>query len=487
MIRCRVSALLITVTIALPSLAGAQDAKTMVAAYIDENANSYGDIAQEIWELAELGYMETESSALLQSTLDREGFEIEAGVAGIPTAFLASWKNGDGPIIGIMAEYDALPGITQDRQPVRAPIEGKPQGHACGHHLFAAGSTAAAIATKRWMEQTGQQGEIRLYGTPAEEGGAGKVYMVRAGLFEDVDIMLHWHAGDVNSADASSSLSNKSAKFRFTGISAHAAGAPERGRSALDGVEAMNHMVNMLREHVPQETRIHYVITYGGAAPNVVPDFAEVFYYVRNPDPANVKSIFERVAATAEGVALGTGTTMEYEVIHGLYNLLPNLALQEAMHATLTRVGGVIYDDEEYGFADILHRTLGDDAPPLESAMEIQPLAVGGSGGGSTDVADVSWMVPTGGVRTATWVPGTSAHSWQAIAAGGTTIGEKGMLVAAKTLAMTAVDLFTRPDLVTAAKVEHAASIPEGWVYEPLLGDRDPPLDYRKPAGPGGE
>ena len=487
MIRCRVSALLIAVTIALPSLAGAQDAKTMVADYIDENANSYGDIAQEIWELAELGYMETESSALLQSTLDREGFEIEAGVAGIPTAFLASWKNGDGPIIGIMAEYDALPGITQDRQPIRAPIEGKPQGHACGHHLFAAGSTAAAIATKRWMEQTGQQGEIRLYGTPAEEGGAGKVYMVRAGLFEDVDIMLHWHAGDVNSADASSSLSNKSAKFRFTGISAHAAGAPERGRSALDGVEAMNHMVNMLREHVPQETRIHYVITYGGAAPNVVPDFAEVFYYVRNPDPANVKAIFERVAATAEGAALGTGTTMEYEVIHGLYNLLPNLALQEAMHANLTRVGGVIYDDEEYGFADILHRTLGDDAPPLESAMEIQPLAVGGSGGGSTDVADVSWMVPTGGVRTATWVPGTSAHSWQAIAAGGTTIGEKGMLVAAKTLAMTAVDLFTRPDLVTAAKVEHAASIPEGWVYEPLLGDRDPPLDYRKPAGPGGE
>ena len=347
MIRCRVSALLIAVTIALPSLAGAQDAKTMVADYIDENANSYGDIAQEIWELAELGYMETESSALLQSTLDREGFEIEAGVAGIPTAFLASWKNGDGPIIGIMAEYDALPGITQDRQPIRAPIEGKPQGHACGHHLFAAGSTAAAIATKRWMEQTGQQGEIRLYGTPAEEGGAGKVYMVRAGLFEDVDVMLHWHAGDVNSADASSSLSNKSAKFRFTGISAHAAGAPERGRSALDGVEAMNHMVNMLREHVPQETRIHYVITYGGAAPNVVPDFAEVFYYVRNPDPANVKSIFERVAATAEGAALGTGTTMEYEVIHGLYNLLPNLALQAAVHANLTRVGGVIYDAEE--------------------------------------------------------------------------------------------------------------------------------------------
>ena len=473
--------------IAVPALAVGQDGKAMVAAYIDEDDDSYGDIAQEIWDLAELGYLETESSVLLQSTLSAEGFCVEVGVAGIPTSFVASWRNGDGPVIGILAEFDALPGITQDRQAVRTPIKGKPHGHACGHHLFAAGSTAAAIATKKWMEATGQQGEVRLYGTPAEEGGAGKVYMVRAGLFEDVDIVLHWHAGDRNSADASSTLSNKSAKFRFTGVSAHAAAAPERGRSALDGVEAMNHMVNLLREHVPQETRLHYVITYGGAAPNVVPDFSEVFYYVRNPDPANVKSIFERVVAAAEGAAQGTGTTMEYEVIHGLYNMLPNVTLQEAMHANLTRVGGVVYDDEEHRFADVLRRALPDDAPPLESAIEIQPLRVGGAGAGSTDVADVSGMVPTGGVSTATWVPGTSAHSWQAIAGGGTTIGEKGMIVAAKTLAMTAVDLFTRPDLVAAAKAEHADRIPDGWVYEPLLGDRDPPLDYRKPAGPGGD
>ena len=487
MTRFSLSALALGAILALPAGAEAQDGKVMVATYIDENAATYGDIAQEIWDLAEVGYLETESSALLMSTLAAEGFEITSGVAGIPTAFVASWKTGDGPVIGILAEYDALPGITQGRSPTRSPINGKPQGHACGHHLFAAGSTAAAIATKKWMEATGQQGEIRLYGTPADWGGAGKVYMVRAGLFEDVDIVLHWHAGDSNSADANSTLSNKSAKFRFTGISAHAAAAPERGRSALDGVEAMNHMTNLMREHVPQDTRIHYVITYGGAAPNVVPDFAEVFYYVRNPDPEKVKSIFERVAAAAEGAALGTGTTVEYEVIHGLYNMLPNLPLQEALHANLTEVGGVLYDDEEYAFADILHRTLGDDAPPLESAMDVQPLKAGGSGAGSTDVADVSWMVPTGGIRTATWVPGTSAHSWQAIAAGGTTIGEKGMIVAAKTLAMTAIDLFTRPALVTEAKVQHAASIPDGWVYQPLLGDRDPPLDYRKPAGPGGD
>jgi aminobenzoyl-glutamate utilization protein B len=291
--------LLAVAALALPTLASAQDGKQMVSDFIDQNAMAYGDIAQEIWDFAELGYLEDQSSALLQATLRDAGFEVEVGVAGIPTAFVATFKTGDGPVIGVLAEFDALPGITQDRTPIRAPIASKPAGHACGHHLFGTGSVAAAIATKEWMQSTGQQGEIRLYGTPAEEGGAGKVYMVRAGLFDDVDVVLHWHPSSQNAAGASSTLSNKSAKFRFSGISAHAAGAPERGRSALDGVEAMNHMVNMMREHVPQETRIHYVITYGGAAPNVVPDFAEVFYYVRNPDPALVKTIFERVAMAA--------------------------------------------------------------------------------------------------------------------------------------------------------------------------------------------
>ena len=462
----------------------AQDGKDMVAAFIDENAGSHASIAQEIWDLAELGYLETESSALLAGTLEAAGFEVEMGVAGIPTAFVASYRNGDGPVVGILAEFDALPGITQDRSPERTPIPGKLAGHACGHHLFGTGSAAAGIAVRHWMRATGQTGEVRVYGTPAEEGGAGKVYMVREGLFDDVDIMLHWHPGDRNSAGASSSLANKSAKFRFSGVSAHAAGAPERGRSALDGVEAMNHMVNLLREHVPQETRIHYVITYGGAAPNVVPDFAEVFYYVRNPDPANVHEIFERVVQTAVGAALGTGTEMRYEVIHGLYNMLINVTLQEAMHANLERVGGVRYTEQDRRFAEALANHLPEDALPIESAAEIQPFFVTEEGtGGSTDVADVSWAVPTGGVRTATWVPGTAAHSWHAVAAGGTPIGDKGMVVAAKTLAMTAIDVFTRPELIEAARTEHADRIPEGWVYEPLLGDRFPPLDYRLPAG----
>lgn len=483
MLRIKLLSILFLVAF-VPGQLSAQDHKAAVSDYIDGNAGAYSEIAQEIWDLAEVGYLETQSSALLAETLSAAGFEITNGVAGIPTAFVASWSRGDGPVVGILAEYDALPGITQDRHPLRTLIDHKSAGHACGHHLFGTGSVAAAIATKQWMEATGQPGEIRLYGTPAEEGGAGKVYMVREGLFDDADVILHWHPGDSNSASARSSLANKSAKFRFYGLSAHAASAPNRGRSALDGVEAMNHMVNLMREHVPQETRIHYVITSGGAAPNVVPDFAEVYYYVRHPDPEQVNEIFDRVAKTAEGAAMGTGTDMDFEVIHGIYNVLPNVSLQEAIYLNLQRVGGVDYTPKEREFAEELRQALPDNSPPVDEASRIQPLTISErGGGGSTDVADVSWAVATGGMTAATWVPGTSAHSWQAIAAGGTTIGNKGMIVAAKTLAMTAVDLLTNPQLVESAKTEHQQRIPDDWEYEPLLGDRKPPLDYRLPAG----
>jgi aminobenzoyl-glutamate utilization protein B len=406
----------------------------------------------------------------------------------MPTAFVASYGSGS-PVIAILAEFDALPGITQDRVPERSLVAGKSAGHACGHHLFGTASTAAALAVKDWMQSSGQQGTIRLYGTPAEEGGSGKVYITRAGLLDDADVVLHWHAGDRNSADPTSSLANKSAKFRFTGVSAHAAGAPERGRSGLDAVEAMDHMVNMMREHVPQETRIHYVITYGGAAPNVVPDFSEVYYYVRHPDPDVVRSIFDRVVKAAEGAALGTETEMTYEVIGGVYNLLPNVALAEVMHANLSAVGGVHYTPEERRFAEVLKQSLPTDGPGLETAAEVKPfeLLLGArSGGGSTDVGDVSWAVPTAGLRVATWVPGTAAHSWQAIAAGGTTIGNKGLIVAAKTLATTAVEIFQKPEIIARAKAEFAERRGTDYHYESLVGDRDPPLDYRKAAGSGG-
>ncbi len=472
--------LIATTLLAPPGHAAAQTGYESVMAHVDAHAASYGSTAQRIWDLAEVGYQENESSALLQAHLADAGFDVEPGVAGMPTAFVASWGEGS-PVIGILAEFDALPGITQDRSPMRAPLPAMGAGHACGHHLFGAGSVAAAAAVADWLASSGTSGTVRVYGTPAEEGGAGKVYMVRGGLFDDVDAVLHWHPSSANSASPSSSLANKSAKFRFHGVSAHAAGAPEQGRSALDGVEAMNNMVNMLREHVPQETRIHYVITSGGSAPNVVPDFAEVYYYVRNPDSERARAIFDRVVLAAEGAALGTGTTMEYEVIHGIYAMLGNEALQRRAQANLERVGGVVYDEAEKEFAAMIQETLAY-SPPVEAAADILPY-MPRRGGGSTDVADVSWVVPTAGIVTATWVPGTPAHSWQAIAAGGTSIGEKGMVVAAKTLAMTAVDLLTDAELLEAAKAEYRERVGPDFRYVSLVGDRDPPLDYRKPAG----
>jgi len=381
----------------------AQDQRAGVTSALDARQEHYAAVAKQIWDFAEVGYQETKSSELLQTELRGAGFNVEAGVAGMPTAFVASYGSGK-PVIAILAEFDALPGITQDAVPERRALEEKPAGHACGHHLFGTGSTAAAIAVKDWLTRTGTAGTIRLYGTPAEEGGAGKVYMVRGGLFTDADIVLHWHAGDRNDASPGSSLANKSAKFRFRGVSAHAAGAPERGRSALDGVEAMNHMVNMMREHVTEDTRIHYVITSGGSAPNVVPDFAEVFYYVRHPDPREVAAMFDRVVKAAEGAAMGTGTTVDYEVIHGIYAMLENEALARAMDGNLRKVGGVTYSPEERAFAERLRQSLPPDAPPLERAAAIEVFEIK-EAGGSTDVADVSWVVPTTGLRTATWVP----------------------------------------------------------------------------------
>ncbi len=450
-----------------------------VLASLDKEMQKYSDIAQHIWNWAELGYQEEKSAALLQKTLNDAGFKIEKGVAEIPTAFIASYGSGT-PVIGILGEYDALPGISQEAIPEqKAKIAGG-AGHACGHHLFGTASAAAAIAVKKWMQKTNTRGTIRFYGTPAEEGGAGKVYMVRGGLFEDVNAVLHWHPGSQNSANASSSLANKSAKFRFYGQAAHAAGAPERGRSALDGVEALNFMVNMMREHVPADSRIHYVITRGGEAPNVVPAFAEVFYYTRHPEMQMVREIFDRVVKAAEGAALGTGTRMEYEVIHGIFNVLPNETLSQLMHQNLKLVGGINYNETEKAFAEKIMTTYQTKAT-LESANVVQPFEIYRKGrGGSTDVGDVSWVVPTAGMRAATWVPGTGAHSWQAVAAGGMSIGKKGMMVAAKSIALTAMDLFKNPSITQKAKEELNKSRGADFVYKSLLGDRKPPLNYRK-------
>lgn len=455
----------------------AQKSKKEVLKSLDQKSETYGEISQEIWNLAEMGYQEEKSSALLQQTLKDAGFTIKKGVADIPTAFIAEYGSGS-PIVAIMGEYDALPGLSQEAVAEKKSAGGA-AGHACGHHLFGTASTAAAIATKDWMVANNKQGTIRFYGTPAEEGGSGKVYMVRAGLFDDVDIALHWHPGSQNAANAGAALANKSAKFRFYGFSAHAAAAPEQGRSALDGVEAMNMMVNMMREHVPSDARIHYVITSGGKAPNVVPDFAEVYYYARHNTRDVVIDIFDRMVKAAEGAALGTGTTMDYEMIGGTHELLPNLTLQKVMYDNLSEVGGFDYTPEEKEFADKIAKSLGKEEADISVAKNIQTYKTKAKPGGSTDVGDVSFTVPTVGMSAATWVPGTPAHSWQAVAAGGTSIGKKGMMVAAKTLTLTAIDIFSDKKLVEAAKTEFEEKRGADFQYIPLLGDREPALDYR--------
>ncbi|MEY3078926.1 MAG: hypothetical protein RL086_79 [Bacteroidota bacterium] len=453
--------------------------KKAVIQSLEAKKQQYVDVATNIWNLAELGYKEGKSANLLQSMLKEEGFTIENGVAGIPTAFTATFGSGT-PVIGVLGEYDALPGFSQDAVPFKKELAGNTNGHACGHHLFGSASAAAAIAVKNWLKTTGRKGTIRFYGTPAEEGGAGKVYMVRAGLFQDVDAVIHWHPGDDNNANPISSLSNKSAKFRFRGIASHAAASPERGRSALDGVEALNYMVNMMREHIPEKSRVHYVITRGGEAPNVVPAFAEVYYYIRHPEMDVVKDLFNRVTKAAEGAALGTGTTMDYEVIHGVYNLLPNQILSTNLYENLKTVGGVNYDKTEEDFALKIFPSLNRKDVNISDAALVKPYAdQSDEAFGSTDVGDISWLVPTAGISSATWVPGTAAHSWQAVAAGGMSIGHKGMMVAAKTMALTIMDCLVSPEMLKNAKLELLKRRGEPFKYEALLGDRNPPLDYR--------
>lgn len=450
--------------------------KNEAATNIQSGYDGYKKIALNIWEYAELGYKEQKSSALLQNTLKDNGFAVEAGVAGIPTAFVATYGSGS-PVIAILAEYDALPGLSQDNSPTKTPVAGKTSGHGCGHHLFGTGSVAAGIAVKKLLEKGDIKGTIKVFGCPAEEGGSGKVYMVREGLFNGVDIALHWHPGDNNSVSYTSALANKSAKFRFYGIASHASASPDQGRSGLDGVEAMDNMVNMMREHVPQETRIHYVITSGGKAPNVVPEFAEVYYYVRHPEKSTVVNIFDRVVKAAEGAALGTETKMEYEIIGGTHDLLINKTLAASMQSNLEKVGGVTYTAAENAFAKQLQTSFLGEFPPIENAAAVMPIHTE-KNQGSTDVGDVSYVVPTVGLDAATWVPGTSAHSWQAVACGGTDIGIKGMMVASKTLAFTAIDLFTNPELIKKAKEEFVQS-KGNYQYKALLGDRKPALNYR--------
>lgn len=447
---------------------------------IDARTAHYSDIARQIWGFAELGYRETKSSTLLQSELARAGFRMKSGTAGIPTAFTAEYGSGK-PVIAVIGEFDALPGLSQDTTPALKALVAGGAGHGCGHNLFGTASVASAIALKEWMVANRIAGTLRFYGTPAEEGGGGKVYMVRDGQFDHVDATVAWHPGDRNATTSTSSKANISGKFRFHGVSAHASIAPETGRSALDAVEIMDVMTNFLREHIPQDARIHYVITNGGKAPNVVPDFAEVYYVVRHNDMRVVDDVWSRVVNAAKGAALGTGTTYDLEIIGSVYNVLVNRTLSAVSQRALERVGGYTYSPVELAWAQQIQKTLPVSTVPLTRAATVTAMDFNGTtGAASTDLGDVSWRVPTVEFTTATFVPGTEPHTWQAAAAAGMSIGNKGMMVAAKTMALTAAALFTSPATIATAKAELDQSRGLNFKYATRVGTQTPPLDYRK-------
>ena len=462
-------------------LAGAALAsdKDDILKQMDARAAHYGDVSKQIWNFAEVGYKENQSAALLKSELRQAGFTLTENVAGIPTAFTASWGQGK-PVIAILGEYDALPSLSQqEMDPDRKPVVAGGPGHGCGHNLLGTASLFAAVMVKDWLAAKKIPGTIRFYGTPAEEGGGGKIYMARAGVLRDVDVVLTWHPGDSNMASKESSLAITEAKFRFYGKPAHAAAAPDLGRSALDAVMIAGNAIEFLREHVPESTRIHYIISNGGAAPNIVPEFAELFLYARNPSMPVLDGIWDRIENCAKAGALATDTRMEMELIDSNYNTLPNDALSALVDSNLHLVGGVTYTKEEQDFAEKIRKTVSlDHAPSLGSQEKIQAPR-DGYFSASTDAGDVSWMLPTSELNTATFVPGIPAHSWQATACAGSSIGRKGMVVAAKTLALSAMDLFTDPEQVKAARASFEQRR-AGYEYKSRIpADHKPPLNYR--------
>ncbi len=448
--------------------------------YLNGSFQIYDGLQKTIWSDPELGFLETKSSALLQNHLKENGFQVQAGIAGMPTAFVASYGSGE-PVIAVLAEFDALPGLSQDTVPYRKPLIEGGSGHACGHNTFGVGATAGAVAIKQWLDSSGHKGTIKVFGTPAEEGGGGKVYLVRDGFFDGVDIVLDWHPGAANAVSTDSGTAIQMIDYSFYGIASHAAGSPDKGRSALDGVEAFDYMVNMLREHIPSSSRIHYVITDGGEAPNVVPAYAKVSYYIRSPKREILRDLVTWVGQAAEGAALGTETKVKSEIVSGFYEKLFNRKLAELVQRNLEKVGGVQYDERERKFAEEIVKGLNKNISILEQAATVKPLSEEkvSQGGGSSDVGDVSWVVPTVSFNTATFVPGSSGHSWQNVASGGTTIGTKSLINTAKVFSLSAIELYLNPDLVKDIRAEFDKRRGTDFKYVPLLGDRKPALDYR--------
>ena len=448
--------------------------------YLDAHFAMYDSLQKSIFNYAETAYGEFRSADQWTRYLESEGFTVERNAGGIPTAFVASFGSGS-PVIGMMAEYDAIAGMSQDTVPYRKPLVPGAPGHACGHNVLGTGSIAGAVAVSKYLAASGASGTVKLFGCPAEEGGGGKAYMMTGGVFDGLDAMLDWHPDTRNTVNKATGLANVQVLFTFKGKSSHASGAPDAGRSALDAVESFNYMMNMMREHVPQTSRIHYVITDGGKAPNVVPDRASVKYFFRSPSRETVQDILSRALKAAEGAAMGTGTTFDYELVSGNYERLPNDEMAALVGRSLQKVGGISLDEREMEFAREVASVSGANASLIDRLSVIVPPADEGyEAYVSSDVGNVTWAVPTGSFRYSCFTPGGVGHSWQQVASCGTTIGTKGAIGAAKVLYYSAVELITDARLLSRVREEFLSRRGPDFTFQPMMGNRRPP--FRSPA-----
>ncbi len=454
----------------------AGECKREAIAWIDTHRAEFEDAAKSLHDWAEVALTEHRSSKLLADLLEKNGFTVERGVAGMPTAFTATYGSGK-PVIGILAEYDALPGLSQkSAMTVKEAMIPGGAGHGCGHSLYGPASVEAALAMKTVMEKHRIPGTVKLFGCPAEETMIGKIYMAKAGMFTGLDVCMNWHPSSENKIYLESNRAMDSFEVSFRGKTAHASVDPWDGRSALDAVELMNTGVNFLREHVRESVRIHYVIADGGMAPNIVPDYARVWYFVRDSSRDGVEEVTARVIDCAKGAALMAGTTVEVKKITGSYNYLPNRAVSEVMQKNLQTIGAPEYTADEQAFARAIQKTLGigekgmsAKITPLEESKKVA--------GGSTDVSDVSWLVPTNGEMAIACIPaGSPGHSWAIASSAGASIGFKGMQTAAKVIAASGIDLLLTPADVNRAKAEFAEKT-KGFTYRSAIPDgQKPPL-----------
>jgi len=452
--------------------------KKALIASVEKHKAELIKISDKIWAAAETAFEETTSSKLLADYAEQQGFKVERGVADIPTAFVATYGSGS-PVISVLGEFDALPGISQKAKPTKDPLVQGGNGHGCGHNLFGAGSLGAAIAIKELIEAGKIKGTVKFFGTPSEEKYFGKIWMVNAGLWDDVDVNISWHPGASTVADVQSSLALVDFKVEFFGQAAHAAMDPWNGRSASDALELYASGINYYREHIKPTVRIHYHIQDGGQVVNVVPDYSRIWVRVRDTKRSGMMPVYERVKEMAEGAAILANVDYKISLISGIYEVLVNREGGKIMQQNLELLGPIEYTDDEQGFAKKIQ--IATQKQPVGMASVIMPLAETkeNPGGGSTDVGDVSWNVPNINLSVTTAPFGTPWHSWAVVACSGMSIGHKGMVYSSKAMSMTMLDLFENPELVKKVKAEYVERKGD-VVYKAIIPEGPPPIPNRK-------